>query len=161
MLFVLPDVMDDDETGPYADFLDHITQLRVQLLNDLIDFEQSMSTSELEEDLRDELNSMHFEGKNLHYFTEITSILDYTPAGYTLDEDVEDEDKSTDEDEEIVDDIPDLDEDEDDIEEDDTMKWDDEDEDDDDDLEETTSPPDLDDDDDYEDEDEDEDDDRD
>ena len=146
ILFVLPDVLDDDETGPYADFLDHITSLRVQLLNDLIDFEQSMSTSELEEDLRDELNNMHFEGKNLHYFTEITSILDYTPAGYSLDDDVEDDDdKSSDDDEEVVEDIPDLDEAEEVIPEDDTMKWEDEEEEEEDeDLEEPTTPPDLD-----------------
>ena len=145
ILFVLPDVLDDDETGPYADFLDHITSLRVQLLNDLIDFEQSMSTSELEEDLRDELNNMHFEGKNLHYFTEITSILDYTPAGYSLDDDVDDDDdKSSDEDEEVVEDIPDLEEaPEEVIPEDETMKWDEEEEEEEEDLEEPTTPPDL------------------
>ena len=34
-LFALPDVI-DEENGPYADFLDHITRLRVKLLNDLI-----------------------------------------------------------------------------------------------------------------------------
>lgn len=144
-LFVLPDVVDDDETGPYADFLDHITTLRVKLLNDLIDFEKSMSTSELEEDLRDELSNQFFEGKNLHYFTEITSILDYTPAGYTLDEDDDDDEKSTDKDEEIVEEIPDLEESEEVIAEDDTMKWDEEEEDEeeDDDLEEISGPPEL------------------
>ncbi|QXD22855.1 hypothetical protein F7C95_13010 [Opitutia bacterium ISCC 51] len=142
IIFVLPDVLDDDETGPYADFLDHITTLRVKLLNDLIDFEQSMSTSELEEDLRDELNNMHFEGKNLHYFTEITSILDYTPAGYSLDDDVDDDDeKSSDNDEEVVEDIPDLEEANEVIKEDDTMKWEEEEEEED--LEEPTAPPDL------------------
>ena len=144
IIFVLPDVLDDDETGPYADFLDHITTLRVQLLNDLIDFEQSMSTSELEEDLRDELNNMHFEGKNLHYFTEITSILDYTPAGYSLDDDVSDDDeKSSDKEEEVVEDIPDLEEPDEVIKEDDTMKWDEEEEEEEEDLEEPTTPPDL------------------
>ncbi|MDA9764322.1 hypothetical protein N9C83_03065 [Opitutales bacterium] len=144
IIFVLPDVLDDDETGPYADFLDHITTLRVKLLNDLIDFEQSMSTSELEEDLRDELNNMHFEGKNLHYFTEITSILDYTPAGYSLDDDVVDEDEeSSDKEEEVVEDIPDLEEANEVIKEDDTMKWDEEEEEEEEDLEEPTAPPDL------------------
>lgn len=143
ILFVLPEVLDDDETGPYADFLDHITSLRVKLLNDMIDFEQSMSTSELEEDLRDELNNMHFEGKNLHYFTEITSILDYTPAGYSLDDDVDDdEEKPSDEEEEAVEDIPDVAEEEV-IPEDDTMKWDEEEEEEEEDLEEPTSPPEL------------------
>ena len=144
ILFILPDVMDDDETGPYADFLDHITTLRVKLLNDLIDFEKKMSISELEEDLRDELSNQFFEGKNLHYFSEITSILDYTPAGYSLEDDDDDGDeKSNDEDEEIVEDIPDLDETDEVIPEDDTMKWDEEDEEEDDDLEEVSGPPDL------------------
>ena len=142
ILFILPDVMDDDETGPYADFLDHITTLRVKLLNDLIDFEKKMSISELEEDMRDELSNQFFEGKNLHYFSEITSILDYTPAGYSLEDDDDDGDeKSNDEDEEIVEDIPDLDETDEVIPEDDTMKWDEEEEDDD--LEEVSGPPDL------------------
>ena len=144
ILFILPDVMDDDETGPYADFLDHITTLRVKLLNDLIDFEKKMSISQLEEDLRYELSNQFFEGKNLHYFSEITSILDYTPAGYSLEDDDDDGDeKSNDEDEEIVEDIPDLDETDEVIPEDDTMKWDEEDEEEDDDLEEVSGPPDL------------------
>lgn len=146
ILFMLPDVMDDDETGPFADFLDHITTLRVKLLNDLIDFEKKVSISEIEEDLRDELSNQFFEGKNLHYFTEITSILDYTPAGYSLDDDDDDDnEKSSDEEEEIVEDIPDMDEADEVIPEDDTMKWDEDDgeEEDDDDLEEVSGPPDL------------------
>lgn len=136
LLFVMPDVMDDDETGPYADFIDHITSLRVKLLNDLIDFERKMSISELEEDLRDELANLYFEGKSLHPFTEITSILDYTPAGYSLDEVDEDEKPSGDE-EEIVEEIPDLEEVEEVIPEDDTMKWEEEEEN----LDEETLPP--------------------
>lgn len=145
ILFMLPDVMDDDETGPFADFLDHITTLRVKLLNDLIDFEKKVSISEIEEDLRDELSNQFFEGKNLHYFTEITSILDYTPAGYSLDDDDDDNEKSSDEEEEIVEDIPDMDEADEVIPEDDTMKWDEDDgeEEDDDDLDEVSGPPDL------------------
>lgn len=143
ILFILPDVMDDDETGPFADFLDHITTLRVKLLNDLIDFEKKVSISEIEEDLRDELSNQFFEGKNLHYFTEITSILDYTPVGYSLDDDDDEDEKSTDEDEEIVEDIPDLEVTEEVIPEDDTMKWDEEDEEDEEELEEASGPPDL------------------
>src|SRR5271154_1088118 len=37
-LFALPDQV-DEEKGPYADFLDHVTKLRVKFLNDAIDFE--------------------------------------------------------------------------------------------------------------------------
>ena len=41
-LFALPNVM-DEEKGPYADFLNHITRLRVKMLNDLIDFAQKLT----------------------------------------------------------------------------------------------------------------------
>ena len=34
-IFALPDSL-DEEKGPYADFLDHITRVRVAMLNDLI-----------------------------------------------------------------------------------------------------------------------------
>lgn len=153
ILFILPDAVEDDETGPFADFLDHITTLRVKLLNDLIDFEKNMTITELEEDLRDEMSNQFFEGKNLHYFSEITAILDYTPAGYSLDED-DDEEKPVAEEEEIVEEIPDLEDSDEVIAPDDTMKWDDDDEEeeeeedeDDDDLVEVPGPPDFPDDD--------------
>jgi len=146
ILFILPDAVEDDETGPFADFLDHISTLRVKLLNDLIDFEKSMTITELEEDLRDEMSNQFFEGKNLHYFSEITAILDYTPAGYSLDDDDDDEEKPAAEEEEIVEDIPDLEDSDEVISPDDTMKWDEDDEeedDGDDDLDEVLGPPEL------------------
>jgi hypothetical protein len=133
-LFILPDAVVDDETGPYADFLDHITTLRVKLLNDLIKFEQSMSVSELEEDLRDEMSNQFFEGKNLHYFSEVTAILDYTPAGYSLDDD--DDEKPA------AEAIPDLEEAEEVIAPDETMKWEEEEEEEKD-IKEVSGPPDL------------------
>jgi hypothetical protein len=134
ILFILPDAVVDDETGPYADFLDHITTLRVKLLNDLIKFEQSMSVSELEEDLRDEMSNQFFEGKNLHYFSEVTAILDYTPAGYSLDDD--DDVKPA------AEAIPDLEEAEEVIAPDETMKWEEEEEEEKD-IEEVSGPPEL------------------
>ena len=36
MLFALPDVL-DEEKGPYADFLNHISSVRVSMLNELIE----------------------------------------------------------------------------------------------------------------------------
>ena len=45
-LFALPDVL-DEEKGPYADLLDHVSRLRVKMLNDLIDFSQNLTLDEL------------------------------------------------------------------------------------------------------------------
>ena len=72
-LFVLPDVM-DEEKGPYADFLDHVTRLRIKMLNDLIDFSQKLTIEELEEEIRESQNDDFMEGRATHFFTEITSI---------------------------------------------------------------------------------------
>jgi hypothetical protein len=142
-LFALPDVL-DEEKGPYADLLDHITKLRIKLLNDLIDFSQSLTIEELEEEIRETQNGDFIEGRASHFFSELTAILEYVPAGYELEEDEESEPKS--EEEELEKDLGDIETEEVDekIEEDETMKWDEEEEDEDEDFEETTSPPDED-----------------
>ncbi len=127
VLFGLPDVV-DEEKGPYADFVDHITKLRVKFLNDNIEFEQKLTVEELEEHVRENQNQSFMEGKALHVFTEVCDILEFVPEGYEL---AEDEDakkvKVTGDDEgenvEFVPDVPGLEEEEK-IEEDDTMKWD-------------------------------------
>jgi len=123
-LFVLPDIM-DEEKGPYADFLDAITRARVRMLNDLIEFDQKLTVDELEEVIRERQNQDFIEGKSIHFFDEIISILEYSPVGFELEED-DDRPKSDDIE---IDDIPEFDENEK-IEEDDTMKWEDESEDD-------------------------------
>ena len=123
-LFVLPDVV-NEENGPYAEFLDHITTLRIEQLNDLIEFEQSLTRPDLEEVLRDEMINLDYEGKGLHHFTEITFILEYVPAGYDREEDPEEEGEPSDEGE-IARDIPDPTEGEEAIPEDETMRWDEE-----------------------------------
>lgn len=87
-LFALPDLL-DEENGPYADFLDHITRLRVKALNDLFDFEQKLSIDEVEDEIREARNIDFMEGKAVHVFTEITAILDYTPAGWEGEEEGE------------------------------------------------------------------------
>ena len=121
MLFALPDII-DEEKGPYADFLDHITRLRVKLLNDSIDFEQKLTVEELEEEIREEQNANFMEGRAIHVFSELNSILEYVPAGYEGELDGDDEEEKSAEDE-IEEDFPDVDDDEK-IEEDETMKWD-------------------------------------
>ncbi len=121
MLFALPDVI-DEEKGPYADFLDHITRLRVRMLNDSFEFEQKLTIEDLEEEIREEQNNDFLEGRAVHVFSESNSILEYVPAGYELDSE-EAEEKSKEE--EIEDEFLDIDEEEDEkIEEDETMKWD-------------------------------------
>lgn len=118
-LFALPDVL-DDERGPYADFLDQITKLRVMLLNDLIDFEEKLTIDEMEEEVRERQNADFHEGRAVHFFLEITAILEYVPDGFEL-EDEGDRDLAFDDGIEDIPDIPDVEER---IEVDETMKWD-------------------------------------
>ncbi len=121
-LFGLPDVV-DEENGPYADFLNHVTRIRVSMLNDIIDFEQNLTVDELEEELREEENNNFIEGRSVHMFTEVTNILDYVPVGWELDGD-DDEDGDGSEEEEIED-YPDIDDEEaKKISESENLKWD-------------------------------------
>jgi len=118
-LFVLADVL-DEENGPYADLLDHLTRCRVKLLNDLFAFEAKLSVDEVEDEIREDQNSHFIAGKAVHTFEELTSILDYMPAGYDTDDEapakgVEEED----------DDLPELDEaEEEKLKNDESLKWD-------------------------------------
>lgn len=84
-LFALPDVL-DEEKGPYADLLDHITKLRIKMLNDLIDFNQQLTIEELEEEIRESQNRDFLEGRATHYFAELTAILEYVPEGFELED---------------------------------------------------------------------------
>jgi hypothetical protein len=91
LLFVLPDVL-DEEKGPYSDFLNHISQIRVTMLNDLVDFSESYTQDEMEEVLSEKQNNDFLEGKRSHFSDEIISILEFVPEGYALDDDIKDED---------------------------------------------------------------------
>ena len=128
-LFALPDVM-DEEKGSFADFLNHITRLRVKMLNDLIDFAQKLTIEELEEEIRESHNDAFLEGRATHFFTEVTAILEYVPEGFELDGDEIKPVKS--EEEELEDDFADVEEsaggDDENIETDETMRWDEEEE---------------------------------
>jgi AAA ATPase containing von Willebrand factor type A (vWA) domain len=161
-LFILADVV-DDENGPFADLLDHLTRCRVKLLNDVFKFESKLTVDEVEDELREEQNASFIEGKAVHVFEELCAILDYTPAGF--DEDDEDGEHSpiSDDDAEIDDaDLPDVDDEDDEaIKNDASLKWDDDEEDEDDDDSDGENDEDSDDDeDDFDDEDEDDEDDR-
>ncbi|MEI7799519.1 MAG: hypothetical protein EBT98_02795 [Opitutaceae bacterium] len=123
-LFALPDVI-DEENGPYADFLDHITRLRVKLLNDLLDFEEKLTIDEVEDQLREAQNNDFIEGKAVHLFQEITAILDFMPAGHGDDEDENQKRSAEDED----DDLPEVEEGEEaKLKGDASLKWDDDEE---------------------------------
>ncbi len=133
-LFALPNVI-DEETGPYADFIDHITRLRVKLLNDTIDFEQQLTLDEIEEEIREEQNNSFLEGSAIHLFNEIVNILEYVPAGYETDEDGEAKGRGIEE--EVNEDFPDIDEkEEEELENDDSLRWDEDDEEDEDEADE-------------------------
>lgn len=143
-IFALPDVL-DEEKGPYADFLDHITKLRIKLLNDLIDFSKNLTVEELEEEIREAQNADYIEGRASHFFNEIIAILEYVPEGFELDEDEENSGPKS-EDEVLEKDLADVDADvvtNEKLEADETMKWDEEEEEEEvQKYEETTAPPD-------------------
>lgn len=121
-LFALPDIV-DEENGPFADLLDHLTRCRVKMLNDLFDFEAKLAVDEVEDEIREEQNASFMEGKAIHCFEELTAILDYMPAGYEGDEDEEREPKGESEAED--EDLPDIDEDEEEaLKNDASLKWD-------------------------------------
>lgn len=141
-LFILPDVI-DDEKGPYADFLDHVTKIRVKMLNDLIDFKKKLTEEELEEEIREEQQCHFLEGKSIHPFKEVADILEYVPVGFELDLDDEPGYKTPEEvteDTFVEENIPDFEDEnliEEEIEEDETMRWDDDESEEDDDFDET------------------------
>ena len=123
-LFALPDVV-DEVNCPYADLMNHITRVRVKMLNDIINFEQNLTIDELEEELREEENNSFIEGRNVHMFDEITGILDYVPAGWELDGDDAEESSE----EEDIENFPEIDEKETKkISESENLKWDEEEE---------------------------------
>ncbi|GAB1489310.1 hypothetical protein MASR2M8_17630 [Opitutaceae bacterium] len=121
-LFALPDIL-DEENGPYADLLDHLTRCRVKMLNDLFDFESKLTVDEVEDELREEQNASFIEGKAVHTFDELIAILDFTPAGWEGEEEGE---RPAASDEDIDDeDLPDVDEaDEEALKNDASLKWD-------------------------------------
>jgi hypothetical protein len=120
-LFALPDIL-DEEHGPYADLLDHLTRCRVKMLNDLFEFESKLTVDEVEDELREDQNSRFIEGEAVHTFEELTAILDFMPAGYESDE--EQPAKNLDEEGE-GDDLPELDEEEEEkLKNDESLKWD-------------------------------------
>lgn len=120
-LFALPDIV-DEENGPYADLLDHLTRCRVKMLNDLFDFEQKLTVDEVEDEIREDQNAEFMEGKAIHSFEELCAILDFAPAGWDTEEEGEEKASVEEGDDE---DLPEIDEeDEKVLEGDASLKWD-------------------------------------
>jgi hypothetical protein len=120
-LFALPDIL-DEENGPYADLLDHLTRCRVKMLNDLFKFETKLSVDEVEDEIREDQNSSFIQGKAVHVFEELGDILDYMPTGYDPDEEGPAKGEGDEADDE---DLPELDaEEEEKLKNDDSLKWD-------------------------------------
>ncbi len=132
-LFILADVV-DDENGPFADLLDHLTRCRVKLLNDVFKFEAKLTVDEVEDELREDQNASFIEGKAVHVFDELCAILDFTPAGFDEDDDEGERAAASEDDAEIDDaDLPDVDDEDDEaIKNDASLKWDEDEEEDDD-----------------------------
>lgn len=105
-IFILPDIM-GDEKSPYNDLLNHLIKVRVKMLNDMIDFSQKLSIEELEEELRDLHSGNYFEGNWPHFFNEISSVLEYIPAGY--EKALESDDLNLDQNNDMEEEIPDFD----------------------------------------------------
>src|ERR1700733_6978411 len=119
-LFALPDVL-DEENGPYADLLDHLTRCRGKMLNDLFRFEAKLSVDEVEDEIREDQNAHFIEGRAVHTFEELSAILDYMPAGHETDEEHPAKEDAEGED----DDLPELDEaEEEKLKNDESLKWD-------------------------------------
>ena len=102
MLFALPDVL-DEEKGPYADFLNHVSQIRVTMLNELIEFAEPYTQEEMEEVLSEKQNNDFLEGRRSHFSDELISILEFVPDGFAIDSDLEGEDSDEKEEEDYSD----------------------------------------------------------
>jgi hypothetical protein len=122
-LFALPDHL-DEENGPYADLLDHLTRCRVKMLNELFDFESKLTIDEVEDQIREDQNTNFIEGKAVHVFAELTAILDFVPEGWDTDD--ERPEKSAEEVDDV--DLPELDKEEEErLKNDASLKWDEDD----------------------------------
>lgn len=80
-LFWLPDLI-NDENSAYADLLDHLTKVRVKMLNHLIDFKQRLTIDEIEDAMSEAHHSHFLEFKSIHTFQELRSLLEYVPSGF-------------------------------------------------------------------------------
>jgi hypothetical protein len=101
-LFALPNIFSESSCG-YAEFLDHISGLRIKYLNSMHNFTQQLTIDELEDEVRESMDSGQMGQGSVHIFREIVGILEYRPAGY---EDIDDDaEESRNETEDLRDDL--------------------------------------------------------
>ena len=84
-LFALPNDI-DEESGPFVDFMKHALRLRVRMLNDLIESEKPLTAEEADTAIREAQAADLIEDRTIHYFTKITTVLEYTPEGLDSDD---------------------------------------------------------------------------
>jgi hypothetical protein len=88
-LFALPTTF-NESSGTYAEFLDHISAMRVKMLNGTMRFSQKLTVDELEDAVREVTDSTQIKETPVHLFQEILAILEYCPLGFSESDDDDD-----------------------------------------------------------------------
>jgi hypothetical protein len=83
--FALPLLVDEEEGG-FHDFVEHLIEMRVKLVNRTHQYAHSVDDLDLEEELQAKLTDRYFQGGNLHSYDEINEILGWAPANWDGDE---------------------------------------------------------------------------
>ena len=78
-----------------ADFLNHISSVRVSMLNELIEFTDPYTQEEMEEVLAEKENNDFLEAKRSHFSEELLSILEFVPEGFAIDSDLEEDNENS------------------------------------------------------------------
>jgi hypothetical protein len=78
-LFAWPRVDEQDE-GPYLDFLEAVGDARIRLLNATHHYARACTESEMYEELDTLDQDRYFSAENIHVFDEINEILEWKPA---------------------------------------------------------------------------------
>jgi hypothetical protein len=81
-LFALPNTF-SESYGGYAEFLDHVSHLRIKYLNSIHRFAQQLTVDELEDEVRDAVEGTQIRELPAHLFQEIAGVLEYCPAGFS------------------------------------------------------------------------------
>ena len=74
--------------GPMPIFLTHVSEKRVSMLNELIEFAEPYTQEEMEEVLAEKHNNDFLEGRRSHFSDELFSILEFVPDGFAIDADL-------------------------------------------------------------------------
>jgi len=77
--FALP-LVDDEEGGPYHDFLDAVAAARVRKLNKTHHYARDCTELDMQEELEGVDRDRYFEAENMHCFDAINEILEWSPA---------------------------------------------------------------------------------